>query len=130
MVGVANIAMSIGIAIAVYHLAIAIPVQTRVLLPGAFIIAIGTYVVTLVGGLYVKRRRDADVRAVRTLRVDDRSPRLRQRDRAGVRDRHRGQRGQRQATLAAIDDRRRCTRPTTGRSISRCRARRWHLLIC
>ena len=54
MVAVATVALSIGIAIAVYHLAIAIPVQTRVLLPGAFIIAIGTYIVTLFGGLYVK----------------------------------------------------------------------------
>ena len=54
VVAVANVAMSLAIAIAVYHLAIATPVQTRVLLPGAFIIAIATYVVTLVGGLYVK----------------------------------------------------------------------------
>ena len=37
-----------------YHLAIAIPVQTRLLLPGAIIIAIGAYIVTLVGGLYVR----------------------------------------------------------------------------
>ena len=33
---------------------IATSVQTRVLLPGAFVIAVGTYIVTLVGGLYVK----------------------------------------------------------------------------
>jgi membrane protein len=51
---VANVALSIAITIAVYHLAIAIPVQTRVLLPGTFIIAIGTYIVTLVGGFYVQ----------------------------------------------------------------------------
>ena len=54
VVAVANIAMSVAIAVAVYHLAIATPVQTRVLLPGAFVIAVGTYIVTLVGGLYVK----------------------------------------------------------------------------
>ncbi len=54
LVAVANIAMSIGVAIAVYHLAIATSVQTRVLLPGALIIAVGSYVVTLIGGLYVK----------------------------------------------------------------------------
>ena len=51
---VANVALSIAITIAVYHLAIAIPVQTRLLLPGAIIIAIGAYIVTLVGGLYVR----------------------------------------------------------------------------
>ena len=54
VVAAASIAMSVGIAVAVYHLAIATSVPTRVLLPGAFIIAIGTYIVTLVGGLYVK----------------------------------------------------------------------------
>lgn len=54
VVAAGNIAMSVGIALAVYHLAIATSVRTRVLLPGAFIIAVGTYFVTLVGGLYVK----------------------------------------------------------------------------
>jgi uncharacterized BrkB/YihY/UPF0761 family membrane protein len=50
----ANIALSIGIALAVYHLAIATPVETRELLPGAIIIGVGSYAITLVGGLYVK----------------------------------------------------------------------------
>jgi YihY family inner membrane protein len=54
VVAVANVAMSVAVAIAVYHLAIATPVKTRALLPGAFVIAIATYIVTLVGGLYVK----------------------------------------------------------------------------
>jgi len=51
---VASTCLSIGIVIAVYHLAIATPVDTRTLLPGAVIIGIGTYIVTVVGGLYVK----------------------------------------------------------------------------
>ena len=53
-VAVANLALTIGVALAVYHLAIATPVTTRLLLPGATVIAIGSYIVTLVGGLYVK----------------------------------------------------------------------------
>jgi membrane protein len=52
--GLANVALSIGIALVVYHMAIATPVETRELLPGAIIIGIGTYAVTLVGGFYVK----------------------------------------------------------------------------
>jgi membrane protein len=51
---VANMLLSAGVALAVYHLAIATAVETRELLPGALIIAIGSYAVTLVGGLYVK----------------------------------------------------------------------------
>ncbi|HEX3089117.1 MAG TPA: YihY/virulence factor BrkB family protein [Ilumatobacteraceae bacterium] len=54
LVALASMALSVGIAIAIYHLAIAITVPTRDLLPGALIIAIGSYFVTLVGGLYVK----------------------------------------------------------------------------
>ncbi len=54
VVAVATIALSVGVALAVYHLAIATTVTTRELLPGAFIIAIGSYVVTLIGGIYVK----------------------------------------------------------------------------
>jgi YihY family inner membrane protein len=54
VVALATIALSVGIALAVYRLAIATPVETRELLPGAFIIAIGTYIVTLIGGIYVK----------------------------------------------------------------------------
>ena len=54
LIAIASMALSVGIAIAVYHLAIAITVPTRHLLPGAFIIAAGTYLVTLIGGIYVK----------------------------------------------------------------------------
>ena len=51
---VATMFLSLGIALAVYHLAIATPVETRLLLPGAVIISVGSYAVTLVGGIYVK----------------------------------------------------------------------------
>ena len=54
LVSIANLAFTVGVALAVYHLAIATPVTTRVLLPGAAVIAIGSYIVTLVGGLYIK----------------------------------------------------------------------------
>ena len=54
LVAIANLALTVGVALAVYHLAIATPVTTRLVLPGAIVIAIGSYIVTLVGGLYVK----------------------------------------------------------------------------
>lgn len=49
----ANIALSTGIALTVYRLTIVTSVTTRELLPGALIIAVGTFVVTILGGLYV-----------------------------------------------------------------------------
>ncbi len=51
---VANIALSAGIAIALYHIVIGTSVRTAEVVPGALITAVGSYVVTLVGGLYVK----------------------------------------------------------------------------
>jgi uncharacterized BrkB/YihY/UPF0761 family membrane protein len=49
-----NIALSAGIALALYRVVIATSVRTAEILPGALITAVGSYVVTLVGGLYVK----------------------------------------------------------------------------
>ena len=51
---VANIVLAAAIAIAVYRLIIDAPVRTAELLPGAIITGVGAYVITLVGGLYVK----------------------------------------------------------------------------
>ena len=51
---IANIVLSAGLTIALYHIIIGTSVRTVEILPGALITAIGTYVVTLVGGLYVK----------------------------------------------------------------------------
>jgi uncharacterized BrkB/YihY/UPF0761 family membrane protein len=51
---VANVALSTGIALAVYRMAIATTVTTRELLPGACLMAVGAYVVSLIGGLYVQ----------------------------------------------------------------------------
>ena len=52
---IGNIALSTLIAVAVYRLVIGPSVTTRVVLPGALITGIGTYLLTLVGGLYVQR---------------------------------------------------------------------------
>jgi YihY family inner membrane protein len=49
-----NVALSAGIAIALYHIIIGTSVRTAEIVPGALITAVGSYVVTLVGGLYVK----------------------------------------------------------------------------
>jgi uncharacterized BrkB/YihY/UPF0761 family membrane protein len=51
---VANVALSAGIAIALYRIVIGTSVRTAEIVPGALITAVGSYVVTLVGGLYVK----------------------------------------------------------------------------
>ena len=51
---VANIALAAGIAVALYHLTIGTSVRTSDVVPGALITAVGTYAITLVGGLYVK----------------------------------------------------------------------------
>ncbi len=53
LAAVANIALSVGVAVAVYRLTIATTVELRQLLPGAAIIAGATYILTLLGGLYV-----------------------------------------------------------------------------
>jgi uncharacterized BrkB/YihY/UPF0761 family membrane protein len=49
-----NVAISAGIAIALYHIVIATNVRTAEILPGALLTAAASYLVTLVGGLYVK----------------------------------------------------------------------------
>jgi uncharacterized BrkB/YihY/UPF0761 family membrane protein len=49
-----NIAISTGIAIALYHIVIATSVRTADILPGALLTGVGSYLVTLLGGLYVK----------------------------------------------------------------------------
>ena len=49
-----NVAISAGIAIALYRIVIATSVRTADILPGALVTGAGSYVVTLVGGLYVK----------------------------------------------------------------------------
>ena len=51
---IGNMVLSAGLTIALYHIIIGTSVRTVDLLPGALITAIGTYVVTLVGGLYVE----------------------------------------------------------------------------
>jgi uncharacterized BrkB/YihY/UPF0761 family membrane protein len=51
---VANAALSAGITLALYRIVIATSVRTAELLPGAVITGVGSYVVTFVGGLYVK----------------------------------------------------------------------------
>ena len=51
---IANVVLSAVVAIAVYHVVIGRSVTTRELLPGSIVIAAGTYLVTLLGGLYVK----------------------------------------------------------------------------
>src|SRR5262249_35039320 len=51
---VVTIGTAAGIAILVYRLSIAVAVRTADLLPGAAIIGLGTYGVTLAGGFYVK----------------------------------------------------------------------------
>ena len=51
---VANIALAAAIVLAVYRLAIGAPVRTGEMLPGAIITSVGTYTITIVGGLYVK----------------------------------------------------------------------------
>ena len=51
---VANVALATGIALVFYHLVIGTPVETRALLPGALITAVGAYAMTLLGGLYVQ----------------------------------------------------------------------------
>jgi uncharacterized BrkB/YihY/UPF0761 family membrane protein len=51
---VGNIAISAGIALALYKVFIATSVRLGEILPGALITAVGSYVITLVGGLYVK----------------------------------------------------------------------------
>ena len=51
---VANIVLAGAIAIGVYHLVIGTSVRTAEVLPGALITAVGVYVITLLGGLYVK----------------------------------------------------------------------------
>jgi uncharacterized BrkB/YihY/UPF0761 family membrane protein len=51
---VGNVALSVGITLALYHIVIGTSVRTADLVPGAVITAAGTYAVTLVGGLYVK----------------------------------------------------------------------------
>jgi uncharacterized BrkB/YihY/UPF0761 family membrane protein len=51
---VANVTVSAGIAIALYRIVIGTSVRTAEIVPGALITAVGSYVVTLVGGLYVK----------------------------------------------------------------------------
>lgn len=51
---IANIALAAGIAVALYHLTIGTSVRTSDVAPGAIITAIGSYVITFVGGLYVK----------------------------------------------------------------------------
>jgi YihY family inner membrane protein len=50
-----NVALSTLIAIAVYRLVIGRSVTTREVFPGALLTGIGTYLLTLVGGLYVQR---------------------------------------------------------------------------
>ena len=52
---VGNIVIATLIAIALYRLTIATTVTTAEVLPGAIITAIGAYVLTLVGGIYVQR---------------------------------------------------------------------------
>jgi uncharacterized BrkB/YihY/UPF0761 family membrane protein len=49
-----NIVVSAGIAIALYHIVIATSVRIADILPGALVTGAASYVVTLVGGLYVK----------------------------------------------------------------------------
>jgi YihY family inner membrane protein len=49
-----NIAISAGIATLLYHIVIGASVRSSDLVPGAIITAVGTYLVTLLGGLYVK----------------------------------------------------------------------------
>jgi uncharacterized BrkB/YihY/UPF0761 family membrane protein len=49
-----NVAISAGIAIALYHIVIPTSVRTGEILPGALLTAAASYLVTLVGGLYVK----------------------------------------------------------------------------
>jgi uncharacterized BrkB/YihY/UPF0761 family membrane protein len=49
-----NVAISTGIAIALYRIVIATSVRIADILPGALVTGAGSYVVTLVGGLYVK----------------------------------------------------------------------------
>jgi uncharacterized BrkB/YihY/UPF0761 family membrane protein len=49
-----NVAISAGIAIALYHIVIAMPVRTAEILPGALLTGVASYLVTLLGGLYVK----------------------------------------------------------------------------
>jgi uncharacterized BrkB/YihY/UPF0761 family membrane protein len=51
---VGNAALSAGITIVLYHIVIATSVRTAEVLPGALLTGVGSYVVTLVGGLYVK----------------------------------------------------------------------------
>jgi len=52
---VANIVLAAALAIGVYHLVIATRVRTADLLPGALITGVGTYGLSLLGGLYVQR---------------------------------------------------------------------------
>jgi uncharacterized BrkB/YihY/UPF0761 family membrane protein len=49
-----NIAISTGIALVLYRIVIATSVRIAEILPGALITGVGSYVVTFVGGLYVK----------------------------------------------------------------------------
>jgi uncharacterized BrkB/YihY/UPF0761 family membrane protein len=54
LAGAGNVAIATAIVLAVYHLVIGRATPNSELLPGALITAIGSYVITLVGGLYVK----------------------------------------------------------------------------
>jgi uncharacterized BrkB/YihY/UPF0761 family membrane protein len=55
LVAVLNVALAAAITLAVYHLSIAEPVSNADLLPGAIIMGVGAYGLTLVAGVYVKQ---------------------------------------------------------------------------
>ena len=52
---VGNIVLAAALALGVYHLVIATRVRTADLLPGTLITGVGTYALSLLGGLYVQR---------------------------------------------------------------------------
>ena len=97
---IANMVLSAGLTIALYHIIIGTSVRTVDILPGALITAIGTYVVTLVGGLYVKHVIARMTGLYGPFAERPLDSRLRERARPDLRRRHGGQRCASEAALA------------------------------
>jgi uncharacterized BrkB/YihY/UPF0761 family membrane protein len=55
VVAVVTIVLTSAITVAVYHLSIGVPVRNAELLPGAIMMGLGTYGLTLIAGVYVQR---------------------------------------------------------------------------